>query len=73
MRGAEKEIKENQEIVAIMQRAKICRIALVDGYSSYIVPVNLPSTKSIFIFIQLWKERKSMFSGKITEYVSRWM
>ena len=40
MRRAEKEIKENQEIAAIMQEADICRIALVDGDSPYIVPVN---------------------------------
>jgi hypothetical protein len=40
MRRAEKEIKENQEIDAIMQKADVCRIALVDGDSPYIVPVN---------------------------------
>jgi nitroimidazol reductase NimA-like FMN-containing flavoprotein (pyridoxamine 5'-phosphate oxidase superfamily) len=40
MRRAEKEIKENQEIAAIMQKADICRIALVDGDSPYIIPVN---------------------------------
>ena len=40
MRRVEKEIKENQEIAAIMQKAEVCRIALVDGDSPYIVPVN---------------------------------
>lgn len=40
MRRMEKEIKENQEITAIMQKAEVCRIALVDGDCPYIVPVN---------------------------------
>jgi len=40
MRRADKEIKNYQEITAIMQKADVCRIALVDGDCPYIVPVN---------------------------------
>jgi len=40
MRRAEKEIKENQEIAEIMEKAIVCRISLVDGDCPYIVPVN---------------------------------
>jgi nitroimidazol reductase NimA-like FMN-containing flavoprotein (pyridoxamine 5'-phosphate oxidase superfamily) len=40
MRRADKEINDYQEIAAIMQKADVCRIALVDDDSPYIVPVN---------------------------------
>ena len=40
MHRADKEIKDYQEIAAIMQEVDVCRIALVDGDSPYIVPVN---------------------------------
>jgi nitroimidazol reductase NimA-like FMN-containing flavoprotein (pyridoxamine 5'-phosphate oxidase superfamily) len=40
MRGADKEIKDYQEIAAIMKKAIVCRISLVDGNCPYIVPVN---------------------------------
>jgi nitroimidazol reductase NimA-like FMN-containing flavoprotein (pyridoxamine 5'-phosphate oxidase superfamily) len=40
MRRADKEIKDYQEIAAIMKKAIVCRISLVDGDCPYIVPVN---------------------------------
>ncbi len=40
MRRADKEINDYQEIATIMQKAEVCRIALVDGNYPYIVPVN---------------------------------
>ena len=40
MRRADKEIKDYREIATIMQKADVCRIALVDGDCPYIVPVN---------------------------------
>ena len=40
MRRADKEIKDYQEIAAIMKKAIVCRISLIDGDCPYIVPVN---------------------------------
>jgi uncharacterized protein len=40
MRRADKEIKDYQEIAAIMKKAIVCRISLVDDDCPYIVPVN---------------------------------
>jgi len=40
MNRAEKEIVNLEEIMDIMRRAQICRMALVDGARPYIVPVN---------------------------------
>jgi len=40
MRRADKEIKSYQELAAIMKKAIVCRISLVDGDCPYIVPVN---------------------------------
>lgn len=40
MRRSDKEITDCQEIAAIMEKAAVCRIALVDDGSPYIVPVN---------------------------------
>jgi uncharacterized protein len=40
MRRSDKEIKNSQEIANIMEKALVCRIALVDDDYPYIVPVN---------------------------------
>jgi uncharacterized protein len=40
MRRSEKEITDYQEIAAIMEKAAVCRIALVDGDQPYVIPVN---------------------------------
>lgn len=40
MRRSEKEITDRGEILGILESAKICRIALCDGSTPYIVPVN---------------------------------
>ncbi|MBI9070875.1 MAG: pyridoxamine 5'-phosphate oxidase family protein [Melioribacteraceae bacterium] len=40
MRRNEKEITDRLEIDAVIKRATICRIAMVDGNKPYIVPVN---------------------------------
>lgn len=39
MRRAEKEIKDIAEIERILNEAMVCRIALVDGESPYIIPM----------------------------------
>jgi nitroimidazol reductase NimA-like FMN-containing flavoprotein (pyridoxamine 5'-phosphate oxidase superfamily) len=40
MRRGEKEIKDKKEITTIMEKALVCRIALVERNCPYIVPVN---------------------------------
>jgi hypothetical protein len=54
----EKEIKENQEITAIIQKAEVCRIALVDGDSPYIVPVNFAVHENHLYFHSAMDGRK---------------
>ena len=40
MRRSDKEIKDNKEISAIMEKALVCRIGLAESNCPYIVPVN---------------------------------
>jgi uncharacterized protein len=40
MRRADKEITDLNEVAAIMEKAHVCRIALIDGEYPYIIPVN---------------------------------
>ena len=40
MRRTDKEIKDRQQIDAIIKKANCCRIGLVDGIYPYIIPVN---------------------------------
>jgi hypothetical protein len=40
VRRSDKEITDTKEIAAIMEKAAVCRIALSDDESPYIVPVN---------------------------------
>ena len=40
MRRSDKEITDSKEIAVIMEKAAVCRIALVDDGYPYIVPVN---------------------------------
>lgn len=58
MRRTEKEIKENQEITAIMQKAEVCRIALVDEDNPYIVPVNFAVQENHLYFHSAMDGRK---------------
>jgi nitroimidazol reductase NimA-like FMN-containing flavoprotein (pyridoxamine 5'-phosphate oxidase superfamily) len=40
MRRKEKEIKDEKEIISIIQKAKVCRIGLSENNKPYIVPMN---------------------------------
>jgi nitroimidazol reductase NimA-like FMN-containing flavoprotein (pyridoxamine 5'-phosphate oxidase superfamily) len=40
MRRAEKEIRSREEILAIVKRARIMRLGLVDGEEPYVVPLS---------------------------------
>lgn len=40
MRRKDREICKQEEIVAIIKKCKVCRIAMMDGIRPYIVPLN---------------------------------
>jgi nitroimidazol reductase NimA-like FMN-containing flavoprotein (pyridoxamine 5'-phosphate oxidase superfamily) len=40
MRRSDREIKDTAEIIAVIQAHKVCRLALADGDTPYIVPLN---------------------------------
>lgn len=44
MRRLDREVKEFQDIVAIMERCDVCRIALNDNGYPYILPLNFGMT-----------------------------
>jgi len=40
MRRAEREITDTAELIAVIDRCEVCRLALTDGNAPYIVPMN---------------------------------
>lgn len=50
MRRADKEIKNRNQIDAIIKKTNYCRIALVDGIYPYIVPVNFAVSNNHLYF-----------------------
>jgi uncharacterized protein len=50
MKRADKEITDRKQIDAILEKASCCRIALVDGTSPYIVPVNFAVSNNHLYF-----------------------
>ena len=58
MRRREKEITDLQEIEAILRRAQVCRLALVDGDRPYIVPMNFGYERGILYFLCAPEGRK---------------
>ncbi|WP_287582319.1 pyridoxamine 5'-phosphate oxidase family protein [Candidatus Borrarchaeum sp.] len=50
MRRKDKEIKDKNEIEAILKRAVVCRIALSENNKPYIVPVNFFYTNNYVYF-----------------------
>lgn len=50
MRRREKEITALDEIEAILRRAQVCRLALVEGDRPYIVPMNFGYERGILYF-----------------------
>jgi len=50
MRRSDKEIKDPKEIDAILQAAPVCRIAMAEGGSPYIIPVNFAVNNSHLYF-----------------------
>ena len=63
MRRRDREITDKQEILEVMRKCDVCRVALHDGDYPYIVPLNfgLQVENDIagnFIFTGHWKEKK---------------
>ena len=56
LRKKEKEITDRKELEEILQKAEICRIALVDGDTPYIVPVNYGYKDNKIYFIRPSRE-----------------
>ena len=44
MRKSEREIKDMQDIVSVMRKCDVCRLALNDGDFPYIIPLNFGMT-----------------------------
>ena len=59
MRRSEKEITDYKEIAAIMEKAAVCRIALVDGDYPYIIPVNFVVRDNCLYFHSSREGRKT--------------
>jgi uncharacterized protein len=66
MRRSDKEITDSREIAAIMEKAAVCRIALVDDDFPYIVPVNFVVRNNYLYFHSAGTGRKIDILRKIT-------
>ena len=59
MRRSDREVKEFEDIVAIMEKCDVCRIALNNNGYPYILPLNfgicIKKVKSSCIFMELWR------------------
>lgn len=64
MRRRDREITDKQEILEVMRKCDVCRIALHDGDYPYIVPLNFGlqvenDMPDDFIFTGHWKEKNT--------------
>jgi len=50
MRRKEKEIKDFEDMTAVMEKAEICRLAMVDGDRPYMVPLNFGYKERVLYF-----------------------
>ena len=58
MRRKDKEISDRNEIDAIIHKADVCRLAMVDGAAPYIVPLNFGFAHNALYFHSALKGRK---------------
>jgi uncharacterized protein len=67
MRRTDREIKERNEILLILKQAQVCRIALSDNDSPYIVPLNygIDEGKQLLLFFHC------ALQGRKLEIISR--
>jgi len=50
MRRKEKEITDIKDMITIIEKAEICRLAMVDGDRPYIVPLNFGYRENVLYF-----------------------
>ena len=58
MRKKEKEITDKEEIVSIIAKAKVCRLAMIDGNRPYIVPLSFGYADNTLFFHGALKGKK---------------
>ena len=58
LRRKDKEITESREIEAVIKKATVCRLGLVDRDESYIVPVNFGYERNAIYFHSALEGRK---------------
>ena len=58
LRRKDKEIIDSEEIEAVIRKATVCRLGLVDGNESYIVPVNFGYERNAIYFHSALEGRK---------------
>ncbi len=58
LRRKDKEIIDSEEIEAVIRKATVCRLALVDRDESYIVPVNFGYERNAIYFHSALEGRK---------------
>ena len=63
MRRKDREITDKQDILEVMRKCDVCRIALHNGDYPYVVPLNfglqVERICRCFIFMGHWKERNT--------------
>jgi len=50
MRRKEKEITDDKELISIIEKAEICRLAMIDEDQPYLVPMNFGYKDNVFYF-----------------------
>ena len=65
MRRKEREISDRNEIEAVILQADVCRLAMVDEASPYIVPLNFGFADNSLYFHSAHKGRKVDILKKI--------
>lgn len=58
MRRIEKQINDNARIEQIIDKIKVCRLGLTDGYEPYIVPMNFGYKDGVLYFHSAAEGRK---------------
>ncbi len=64
MRRKEKEITETTEVEAVIAEAKVCRMALCDGDTPYVVPLSFGYSDGTFYFHSAVEGRKIDIIGR---------
>ena len=73
MRRTDKEIKDRQQIDAIIKKANCCRIGLVDGIYPYIIPVNFAVNNNHLYFHSAKEGKKIDILRKTIKSILKWI